>query len=87
MKGTTQKNYISVGDIVEVNDVTFKAEPMIKGESCLKQCDATFKRNPHCSGLCYRYVNGEEVVFKKIDDASEDHKRIKRPNDDKEAQA
>lgn len=44
MKGTTQKNYISVGDIVEVNDVKFKAEP-------------------------------------------EDHKRIKRPNDDKEAQA
>lgn len=79
------KNYISPGDIVVVQDVTFRAEPMVKGISCMEQCDATFKRNPHCSGRCYRYVNGEDVVFKKID--AEDHKRVKRPNDDKEAQS
>lgn len=63
-KGDTITKVIAVGETVYVRGVAFKAEARLKNISCLDQCDAKFINNAYCSGLCTRYINGDDVVFK-----------------------
>ena len=73
MKKYKTSDTLTEGDIVEYDTnktweidtkVYFKAVQMDKTKPCIKQCDmAGMKWHAHCTGLCYRWENGEDFVF------------------------
>lgn len=73
MKKYKTSDTLTEGDIVEYDTnktweidtkVYFKAVQMDKTKPCIKQCNmAGMKWHEHCTGLCYRWENGEDFVF------------------------
>lgn len=75
---TEQKTKVSesieVGEITQLRGVFYKAQKRNFSNPCLKQCDAKdmWSNSKFCNGFCYRWENGQSVVFKLIDPPSED---------------
>lgn len=65
---------IEEGEITQLRGVYYKAQKRNFSKSCLKQCDAKdmWSNSKFCNGFCYRWENGQSVVFKLIDPPSDD---------------
>ena len=61
----TQQSIIP-GQITEHHGAYFKAEQKIKKVPCVCQCDCRLPFSNGCSGFCYRWDNGDGLVFKQV---------------------
>ncbi len=59
-----KKKNIEPGDLVAYRDRIYMAVSWDKSMPCASQCHL-FKES-RCTGYCYRWANGEEVVFRDI---------------------
>lgn len=61
------------GQITQFRDVFFMAEKKHPSLLCVAQCDCRMpsfaEQSFGCSGFCYRWGNGDSVVFKRIDES------------------
>jgi hypothetical protein len=75
MQYNTQKNILP-GQVTEFRGEYFEAQKRSKLIPCRAQCDCRLpiyaQNKAACSGFCYRWNNGDEIVFKKVEKVADD---------------
>lgn len=68
------QNNIIPGQITKFRDDFFVAEKKHPNMPCVAQCECRMpkftERSFGCSGFCYRWGNGDTLVFKRINEAN-----------------
>ena len=75
MQHNTQKNILP-GQITQFRGEYYEAQKRMTSVPCRAQCDCRLPEycdnKLNCSGFCYRWNNGDEIVFKKLDEVPSD---------------
>lgn len=62
----TEKTTLDPCDVVVVGFDVYRAEARIPGRRCASQCHLYDEKEGRCRGLCYRFDNLDEIVFRWI---------------------
>ena len=62
----TEKTSLDPCDIVVVGPDVYRAEARIPGRRCASQCHLFDEKEGRCRGLCYRFDNLDDIVFRRI---------------------
>ena len=62
----TEKTSLDPCDIVVVGFDVYRAEARIPGRRCASQCQLYDEKEGRCRGLCYRFDNLDDIVFRRI---------------------
>ena len=62
----TEKTSLDPCDIVVVGTDVYRAEARIPGRRCASQCHLYDEKEGRCRGLCYRFDNLDDIVFRRI---------------------
>ena len=62
----TEKTSLDPCDIVVVGFDVYRADARIPGRSCASQCHLYDEKEGRCRGLCYRFDNLDDIVFRRI---------------------
>ena len=72
----TQQQNIIPGQITEFRGVFYRAEQRLRKSPCIIQCDCRMpdwaNESCGCSGFCYRWANGDNIVFRQVDNPPDD---------------
>lgn len=60
----TEKTTIEPSDIVVVGFDVYRADARVKGRRCRTQCHLYDAQRGACRGLCYRFDNLDDIVFR-----------------------
>lgn len=60
----TEKTSLDPCDIVVVGFDVYRAEARIPGRRCASQCHLFDEKEGRCRGLCYRFDNLDDIVFR-----------------------
>lgn len=63
---TIEKTSIEPCDVVVVGSDVYRAEARIPGRRCASQCHLYDEKEGRCRGLCYRFDNLDDIVFRRI---------------------
>ena len=63
---TTEKTSLDPCDVVVVGFDVYRAEARIPGRRCASQCHLYDEKEGRCRGLCYRFDNLDDIVFRRI---------------------
>ena len=63
---TTEKTSLDPCDVVVVGFDVYRAEERIPGRRCASQCHLYDEKEGRCRGLCYRFDNLDDIVFRRI---------------------
>ena len=63
---TTEKTSLDPCDVVVVGFDVYRADARIPGRSCASQCHLYDEKEGRCRGLCYRFDNLDDIVFRRI---------------------
>ena len=63
---TTEKTTLDPCDIVVVGFDVYRVEARIPGRRCASQCHLYDEKEGRCRGICYRWDNLDDIVFRRI---------------------
>ena len=61
---TIEKTSLDPCDVIVVGSDVYRAEARIPGRRCASQCHLFDEKEGRCRGLCYRFANLDDIVFR-----------------------
>ena len=62
----TEKTSLDPCDVIVFGFDVYRAEARIPGRRCASQCHLYDEKEGRCRGLCYRFDNLDDIVFRRI---------------------
>lgn len=66
MRKTITKDTLDTGDMVEHQGVVYLVQLRARGLRCSSQCSLFDPKTQRCDGICWRWENFDEVVFRRL---------------------
>ena len=63
---TIEKTSLDPCDVVVVGSDVYRTEARIPGRRCASQCHLFDHKEGRCRGLCYRFDNLDDIVFRRL---------------------